>query len=271
MNAEPKVDASKADPALAQQIAEMQAKAAGLQGALAQNPSPAAKKPMGQMPAASPAAGMSPAGMSSGGGMGMDKMGGGPSMAPAAAPMPMGMPMPMPMPMPMGGGMMDTMKMMGMTNMPAASPAMAPGQAAMPQSALPGFAGVSHLYHIGATGFFLDHPQHINLSGDQQAALNALKQQALAAKSSSDQQIEQAEQEIGKLTSVDQPDATLIEKKVRDIEKARADERLNFIRAVGEGAKLLTDDQRKILIGTMQPAAAPAPSPSATMTPMSDM
>lgn len=35
MNAEPKVDASKADPALARQIAEMQAKAARLQGALA--------------------------------------------------------------------------------------------------------------------------------------------------------------------------------------------------------------------------------------------
>ncbi len=177
---------------------------------------------------------------------------------------------PMPMGGMMGGDMMDMMKMMGMTNMPAASPAMAPAQVAMPQSALPGFAGVSHLYHIGATGFFLDHAQHINLSADQQTALNTMKQQALAAKSSSDQQIEQAEQEIGKLTSANQPDATLIEKKVRDIEKARVDERLNFIRAVGESAKLLTDDQRKILIGTMQPAA-PAPSPSATMTPMSDM
>ena len=28
-------------------------------------------------------------------------------------------------------------------------------------SALPGFPGQSHLYHIGATGFFLDHPEHI--------------------------------------------------------------------------------------------------------------
>ena len=183
-------------------------------------------------------------------------------MAPPAAPMRMGMGE-----MKMGG---DMMKMMGMSNMPAPSPAMAPAQAAMPPSALPGFAGVSHLYHIGATGFFLDHAQHINLSADQQAALNKMKQQALAAKSSSDQQIEQAEQELGNLTSADQPDAALIEKKVRDIEKSRVDERLSFIRAVGEAAKLLTDEQRKILTGAMPPAA-PAPSPSATMAPMSDM
>ena len=66
----PIVDASKANAALAQQIREMQAKAARLQGALAQNTSPAAKKPpMGQMPVPSPAAGMSPGGMSPGGGM----------------------------------------------------------------------------------------------------------------------------------------------------------------------------------------------------------
>jgi hypothetical protein len=55
---------------------------------------------------------------------------------------------------------------------------------------------------------------------------------------------------------------------VREIEKLRADQRLTFIRAVGEAANLLTDDQRKLLIGAMQSAA---PSPSATMAPMSDM
>ena len=100
-------DSSKA--ALAQQIADMQAKAARLQGALAQNTSPAAKKPpMAQMPTASPMADMSP-GMSSGGGMGMGMMGKGK----------------------MGEEMM---KRMGMTNMPAASPGMAPAQPNVPAS-----------------------------------------------------------------------------------------------------------------------------------------
>ena len=62
----PKVDMYKADPALAQQIADMRANAGRLQSALAQNTSPAVKpQPMGQMSPASPATGMSPA-MSSG-------------------------------------------------------------------------------------------------------------------------------------------------------------------------------------------------------------
>ena len=252
MNAEPKVDASKADPALAQQIAEMRAKAALLQGTLAQNTTPRPKMPpMSPPPAASPMASMAPAGMKPGGGMGMDKMGGGA------------------MPMPMSGGMMDMMKMMGMTNMPAAAPGMAPSQPNMPQSALPGFPGVSHLYHIGATGFFIDHAQHINLTADQQTALNKMKEAALAAKTNSDHQIEQAEQELGTFTSSDQPDAAKIETKVREIEKLRVDERISFIRAVGDAAKLLTDDQRKILTGAMQPAMAP--SPAATMSPMEHM
>jgi hypothetical protein len=45
-----------------------------------------------------------------------------------------------------------------------------------PQSALPGFPAASHIYHIGATGFFLDHAQHINLSAEQQVQLNKIKE-----------------------------------------------------------------------------------------------
>ena len=61
---------------------------------------------------------------------------------------------------------MAGMEMMGMSPMGGGSPA------AISQSALPGFLGASHLYHIGATGFFLDHPQHIALTLEQQAGLN---------------------------------------------------------------------------------------------------
>ena len=38
---------------------------------------------------------------------------------------------------------------------------------AMAQSVLPGVPGVLHFYHIGATGFFLDHQEHIQLSVEQ--------------------------------------------------------------------------------------------------------
>ena len=139
---------------------------------------------------------------------------------------------------------------------------------AMP-SALPGFPGASHLYHIGATGFFLDHPQHIALTTQQQAMLNSAKEQALLAKSTTDRAVEQAEQELWTLTAADQPDAAKIEAKLAAIGKLRGDERLAFIRAVGDASKLLTDQQRKILTGFAPPvSAAPAAAP---MAPMKDM
>ena len=311
-------DAAKGDPALSQDVSQLQAKIAQLEAALAKGAPPTAAAPAGAampgMPAAAPAAspamgmgvgkmkpgaampgmgagaapappmaGMSgaaaPAGgamnmmgmmdkmmgmmdkmmsmgggapmpsggaMPSGGGMGMDmmKMGGGPM--PAA-----------PAPAMSGGGMMDMMKMemagmMGMSAMPAAAPG------AMPQSALPGFPGASHLYHLGATDFFLDHPQHIALTTEQQAALNKAREQALLAKSTADRAIEQAEQDLWTLTASDQPDAAKIEGKIAEIAKLTGDERLAFIRAVGEASKLLTDEQRKILTGFAPPAPAAA-------------
>ncbi|SRR6266496_573474 len=229
------------DRSIAQQIAELQAKVKQLEAALASQSHPT---PRASMPGMTPGAGMSMDHMKMGGTM--NKPDG--SMS--------------------GGGMTVMMgmmnEMMGMNAMPGASPGMS---ASIPQSALPGFPGVSHLYHIGSMGFFLDHAEHIGLSSDQQAALNKIKEQALAAKSSSDLQIEQAEKEMATLTGADQPDAAKIESKVREIEKLRTSERLALIRAVGDAAKVLTDDQRKILTGAM-----PAPSvPSASMSPMEHM
>lgn len=134
-----------------------------------------------------------------------------------------------------------------------------------PHSALPGFPGASHIYHIGATGFFLDHAQHINLSTEQQVQLNKIKEQALLSKSATDRQIEQAEQELAVLTSSDQPDLKKIDNKVREIAKLGADERIAFIKAVGEAAGVLTDEQRKILTGFATPAPSPAMSPMGHM------
>ena len=192
--------------------------------------------------------------------MDMMKMGGGAMPPASAAPM-------------AGGGMgmmdMDDKKemagMMGMMGMGGGS------MTAMPQSALPGFPGASHLYHLGATGFFLDHQTHIALTTEQQAALNKAKEEALLAKSTADRAKEQAEQELWMLTAVDQPDAAKIEAKLAEIGKLSGDERLAFIRAVGEASKLLTDPQRQSLTGFAPPAPAAPMAPMAQMAQMKDM
>ena len=151
-----------------------------------------------------------------------------------------------------------------------------PGMSGMaPASQLPGFPGASHLYHVGSTGFFLDHPQHITLSTQQQTALNRIKEKSLLDGANSARRIEDAEQEVWLLTAAEAPDGAKIEAKVRAIESSRGDQRMAFIRAVGEAGKVLTAGQQTALLGTnpmpatkSTPAAGkPAPMP-ATPAPM---
>ena len=173
----------------------------------------------------------------------------------------------------MGMGMdMDMMKRMdkmrpkmsesGMMGMAAMGGANSPAAMAMP-SALPGFPGQSHLYHIGATGFFLDHPEHIVLTTQQKQSLAKKKQLSLLKQGEIQRQIDAAEQELWELTGADQPQVSDIDRKAREIERLRADQRIAFIRAVGESAKLLTEEQRAQLTGTApsQPMQAPASMP----------
>jgi hypothetical protein len=290
-------DAAMGDPTLAQQLSQLKEKVAQLETAIAKNdPSMTAAMPgmAGAAPAASPAmsmgmgAGATPAppmaGMSSGaapagGMMGMmsqmmgmmDKM---MSMG-GSAPMPtgggmdmmkMGAMPPAPAAGMSGGGMgMDKMEMAAMMGMGGGS------MGAMSQSTLPGFPGASHLYHIGATDFFLDHSQHIALTTEQQAGLNKAKEQALLTKSTADRAIEQAEQELWMLTAADQPDATAIKAKIAEIEKLTGDERFAFIRAVGDASKFLTDDQRKSLTGFAPPAPANSMATPAAAMPAAGM
>ena len=54
------------------------------------------------------------------------------------------------------------------------------------------------------------------------------------------------------LTGSDQPDSMTLETKVRDIERLKGDQRIAFIRSVGEAARVLTDDQRAALLGTQR-------------------
>ena len=129
----------------------------------------------------------------------------------------------------------------------------------------PGIPGASHLYHLGATGFFLDHTQHLTLNIEQKKKLNQIKEQARLNKASADRKGQEAEQQLWKITASDEPNPSEIETKVREIEKLHVAQRLAFIRSVGEAAKVLTEEQTKILLGTMMPdmpAAKPATSGS---------
>jgi Spy/CpxP family protein refolding chaperone len=156
-----------------------------------------------------------------------------------------------------GMGGMDSMCCMGaMGKAPGAGGAMA-----MP-SALPGFAGASHLYHVGASGFFLDYAEKIGLSVEQTTALNGIKQRSLLEQSAAQRKNDEAEQALWVLTAADQPDAAAIETKVREIEKIKSDARLVFVRAVGEAAMVLNAEQRKMVLGM---APMPTTAPMKTM------
>ena len=148
-----------------------------------------------------------------------------------------------------GMPMMDRMMMKGMSRMGGGA------QGGSMSSALPGFPGASHIYHVGATGFFLDHPEHITLTVEQQQQLNAIKENALLAQSTLERQIEQAEQDLWTLTASDRPVIGEIETEVREIESLGGDQRIAFIRAVGKAAAVLTEDQRLRLVGEVAEAS----------------
>ena len=161
--------------------------------------------------------------------------------------------MPMPDGSPSGGmGMGMCMECMGeMGGMGGASaPSGMPGMGAVPPNALPGFPGASHLYHVGADGFFLNHPQHIQLSTEQRTRLGRIREKALLDRATALRKIEEAEQQLFVLTGSDQPDMRKIEAQARAIEELRVQRRLGYIRAVGEAAQVLTDPQRRAVLGT---------------------
>ena len=242
---------------LTDQIAELRAQVARLQAAVEQSGSGNKSN--------------STAGMAMGTPAKSKTMGG---MAPAAqSAMPAG-----------GGGMMGMMGMMGdkgemggmpgggMAAMPPPAPAPAMGMCCMsemgamsggpmqpkggmapmsgPTSAMPGQPGASHLYHIGSTGFFLNHSQHITLTADQKYTLNRLKERAMMDRASEQRKIDQAEQDLYTLTGADQLDNAKVQAKIGEIEKLRSEQRMNFIRSVGEASNVLTHDQHLALMGT---------------------
>lgn len=242
---------------LTDQIAGMRAEIARLQAAVDQTKAGKANAG-GAMPM--------PAGKGKGKGMGMGMMGDMGGMMPGMKGMEgemggMGS-------MPPGGGMAPAKAMgmccMGMMGMPPAgnmsamsAPAAAPAMPGMtgPSSAMPGQPGASHILHIGSTGFFLNHAQHITLTADQKSKLNRLKEKAMLDQASEQRKIDQAEQEVYALTGADQVDNAKIQAKIAETEKLRSGQRMSFIQAVSEASNVLTHNQHQALIGTM-PAGA---------------
>lgn len=140
-------------------------------------------------------------------------------------------------------GMMDQMMgQMGSSQMKA-----------QPSSELPGFSGASHIYHIGATGFFVDHAEPAGLSTEQIKRLNQIKEKSMLSQSSFDRKIKEVEQSLWTLTASDRPEIKSIEAKVREIESLKSERRISFIRDVGEAAGILTSEQRSILLGDSAP------------------
>ncbi len=140
---------------------------------------------------------------------------------------------------------MNDMRKMGMNMMGR----MKENSYAFLPSFLPGFPGMSHIYHIGSTGFFLDHSNHISLSKKQKRKLNKIKKQTTLDKSTMDRRIQQLEQELWVLTSSDSPSIKLIEETIKEIEQLRVKMRLTFIKAVGEATKNLSSEQLEVLKG----------------------
>jgi len=136
-----------------------------------------------------------------------------------------------------------------------------------PSSTIPGQLGTSHLSHIGSTGFFLDHPEHITLTADQKMTLTRLKERTFLDRATKQRRIDQAEQELYTLTGAEPPDNDQIQAKITEIEKLRADQRIAFIHAVREAAQVLTDEQQKALLGQLPPANPCAPQATSPSMP----
>ncbi len=71
--------------------------------------------------------------------------------------------------------------------------------------------------------------------------------------------------------SSDQPDTPALEKKIREIENLKGEQRIAFIRSVGEAARVLSDDQRGALLGTARSMGGTAPDTKPTTSDMGDM
>ncbi len=140
------------------------------------------------------------------------------------------------------------------------------GQPPMASSAggLPAAMGAPHIYHLGADSFFLDQASAIGLTSEQQIKLSGLKENAAVAYATTQRKMDQAEQDLWVLSSSEAPDLGKIDAKIGELARLGGQQRMDFIRTVGQAVAVLSDAQRKAVAsqaGTMQPTM-PASSTS---------
>jgi hypothetical protein len=143
----------------------------------------------------------------------------------------------------------------GMSRMLGQPPMMG---APAPKSDLPAALGAPHIYHIGAETFFVDQASAIGLTSQQQSKLAALKESATLSYATTQRKIDQAEQDLWVLTSAEKPDSGKIEAKIGEITRLGGQQRMDFLRTVGEAVAVLNDVQRKAVVsqsGPMQPGS----------------
>jgi hypothetical protein len=164
----------------------------------------------------------------------------------------------------MGPGMMGEMgKMMGgmgamgaagapatASSMPAAGMAKS-GSPEAPAEIKPVTVDSLSLYQIGEKEFFIDQAEKITFTTKQHDLLVRIKEHALSNQAITRERIGQAERDLWFLTSAEDPDAVKIKTLVRQIEKLRGDERIDFIDHIGKATGVLTIEQRHVLLGKM--------------------
>ncbi len=158
-----------------------------------------------------------------------------------------------------GGGPPSMSRMLGQGPMPS-DPTRAGG--------LPTAMGSPHIYHVGAETFFLPLASSLALTPEQQQKLTAIREAAAVAFRTGQRRIDQSEQDLWVLTASEAPDISKIQAKAADIASLSAQQRVAFIRAVGEAVGVLSDAQRKAVTakgpGQAVPSSASGAAPSPT-------
>lgn len=133
-------------------------------------------------------------------------------------------------------------------------------------------AGVApHLYHQGAVAFFLDH-EELLLTAAQRTKLEAIRATAMLGHATTQRKIDQGEQDLWSLTSADRPDANRIEAKLTELARLSTQQRMDYIRAIGQAVAQLPEAQQKMLaMAPIMPAATAAPPASGSMSGMPGM
>ncbi len=114
------------------------------------------------------------------------------------------------------------------------------------------FGGAQRLASPPLISIALRHQDELKLTGDQVAKLTALRD-AFSRKwirARADLQI--ANLDLRNSLREDAVNLEVVGRQIRDIEKKKADLRLERIRAIEEGKALLTEDQRKQLLSFVQ-------------------